>query len=158
MEPSKRNAEWAKEQLQKCLNAYSELPTTHVNQSSHRLPLFPLSPSNISLYLPFLSFSHRHLGFRARRPTRAEQTQREDEEDEEEVRTEREQEPGAEAGMRQVFLCACCVCVRLSVHTYAVCSVPAVCLSLINEAVVVGAGGGVSGPAWLLGSILSCRC
>lgn len=53
-----RNAEWAKEQLQKCLNAYSELPTTHVNQSSHRLPLFPisLSPSSISLYLPFLSY------------------------------------------------------------------------------------------------------
>lgn len=43
----------------KCLNAYSALPTAHVNQSSHRLPLFPfhLSPSNISLYLAFLSFN-----------------------------------------------------------------------------------------------------
>ncbi|TDH11459.1 hypothetical protein EPR50_G00061090 [Perca flavescens] len=48
----------------------------------------------------------RHLGFGARRPTQGEQSQREDEEEkeeeeEEEVRTEREQEPGAEAGMRE---------------------------------------------------------
>lgn len=41
---------------------------------------------------------------------------------------EREQEPGAEAGMRQVFFERARVCVRaLKVHTYAVCTVSDVC-------------------------------
>ncbi|KAF3839487.1 hypothetical protein F7725_018204 [Dissostichus mawsoni] len=76
--------------------------------------------------------------FRERLLAQAEQTQGEDEE--EEVRTEREQELGAEA-----------VCTRM------LCALCKTFVCPINEA-VVGVGGGVSGPAWLPGSILSCRC
>ncbi len=93
---------------------------------THSLPFPLVSISHLSSPCSVLSHRIWKLGFGARRPTQGEQKQQaEEEEEEEEVRTEREQEPGAEAGMRQVF-CVRVACV--SVHTYAVCSVPAVCL------------------------------
>lgn len=80
-------------------------------------PLSPLSASDISfLSLLFLSFlAVCRPGFRDRRAAPREQTQREEEE-EEVIKTGRQQEPGAEAGMRQVFLCIARVCACKCAH------------------------------------------
>lgn len=108
-----RNFEWAIDQLPKCLNAYSELPTTHVNQCSYRPPLFPLSPSYVSLYLSsFLIVPASWIRSRTsisggRKPIRRS------------LRGSRSLAPRLVWGK-------CSVC--LSVHTYVACTVPAVCL------------------------------
>lgn len=51
-------------------------------------------------------------------------------------------------------MCVSCVCVKVCTRMLCAPCQPFVCP--INEAVVVGVGGGVSGPARLPGSILSC--
>lgn len=85
------------------------------------LPRLLVSFQHLSLS-PFSVLSHRigHLGFRTGRPARGEEKQQEEEE-EEEVRTQRDQEPGAEAGMRQVFFV--CVCASRVCKCAHVCSV-----------------------------------
>lgn len=55
------------------------------------------------------------------------------------------------------LVCGPWVRAYVSVHTYAVCSVPAVCLPHQCSRCCWGSGG-VTGPAWLHGSILSCGC
>lgn len=88
------------------LKAYSNLPTTHVKLVHAQSLVFPLTDASVYV-LCFIRTSHP--GFREQR---------------EEVATARQQEPGAEAGMRQVFS------VRTRVHAQSVCSEPAVCLPL----------------------------
>ena len=136
-----RNSEWAKEPLQKCLNAYSELPTTHVNRSSHRLPLFPfsLSPSSISLSIFLLCVFPEDIWIQSETTDSGRRRRR---------GQDREVAGAWCWGWYEAsVLCACrlcvcvCVCVCLSVHTYAL-TQPFVCP--INEAVVVGWLGVVS--------------
>lgn len=85
--------------------------------------LFSLSPSHISLYHPFLLFPIEPHNLDPEKDHRLGENR-----NSEQRLFEREQEPGAEAGMRQVFCVYVCVCVRaLKVHTYAVCTVSDVC-------------------------------
>lgn len=67
VETEERNSEWAKDRLQKCLNAYSELPTAHVKPALVQTPSF----SSFCLTSPFPLVSRRtqHLGSRGQTTT-----------------------------------------------------------------------------------------
>lgn len=69
------------------------------------------------------------------------------------TKSEREQKPGAEAGMRQVFCVFKCAHV-CGVHCASRLSAPSMRPLLLGVVVV----GGVTGPARLHGSVLSCCC
>lgn len=96
-------------------NAWTHIqscPRRHVHQSRHRRSLFPLplSPSYISLFqFSVLSHGIWYLGFLKlhKKPPNSGRTSSKRRQ---EKQTEREQEPGAEAGMRQEF-CVRAMCV-----------------------------------------------